>query len=235
MSQTTVVDPIAAAIAAAKEGAAAHTATQAQALATAQPVGGVPAVAPPRAMPLKMDDMGGGGISVDSWVGVKEFGLLLGEKKELCSEPVMVTIDLSAIAPNFAVKFGNPAVYLKTYDHVTEVRGGSWAAAIAKAQQVNPDAREYRSVDVPMVSVSDVFLGKSKEPVIKAGEKLGYSTPTTGWAAWEEFFRACSVRGMSSSTVPVELTHEKRTNKSGNTWGIIKFRLLEQGQAAQAA
>ena len=225
-------DPIAAAIAAAKSGAAAHINNQGQALATQEQT---VAVAPARAMPLKMDDMGGGGISVDSWVGVKEFGLLLGEKKELCTEPVMVTIDMSAIAPNFAVKFGNPAVYLKTYDHVTEVRGGSWQAALAKATQVDPMAREYRSVDIPMVSVTDVFLGKSKEPVVKAGEKLGYSTPTTGWAAWEEFYKSCAVRGLSNGVVPVELTFEKRTNKKGNAWGIIKFRLLEQQAVSQAA
>lgn len=234
MSEANTVDPVQAAIAAAQQAAAAAAAQQAQALpggganlpATTQAGG---AVARP-GKPLSMDDMSTGGISVDAWIGVKEYGLVFDGK--LVSDPVRVEIDLSAVAPCYAIKFGNPATYYKTYDRVSEARGGSWDAAVAKAQSASPTAREYRSVDVPMRLLQDVMAtdpkSKAKTAVAKEGSLVGHSTSTTNWGLWDAFYRECVQAGLQGQVVQVELSHEGRSNKAGNNWGVIRFGLIRQ-------
>ena len=227
MSATTAVDPIAAAIAQAQAAAANLAAAQA---AGAGAVAVVPqtttAVAPLRpGAPLSMDDMGGG-MSVDGWLGVKEFGFVGGAKKDLLSNKVIqVEIDLSAVAPNFAIKFGNnPVTYYKTYDRVFEARGGSWADAVAKAQRAAPGAREYPSADVPMTLLEDLKTvgGETAQP---SGTSIGYSIATTGWGNWKKFYQECIRLGLVGHTVRVELGFEKREG-NGNKWGIINYKLV---------
>jgi hypothetical protein len=226
----TIHDPIAAAIAKAQAAAAELSnlqAASAGAISTTVAPAASTAVAPVApGKPVTMDDMLAGGISVDSWLGVKEFGLVVGPNKELFTDVMKVAIDMTAVAPHFAIKFGNPPTYLKTYDRVICAQGGSWAQAIQRAQQVDPRAREYRSADLPMLLLHDVTLPKAKEPVLTAGTKLGYSLSTTNWAAWEAVYREALKAGLAGSVVEVELGSERRTNKNGNAWGIVTFKFM---------
>ena len=219
MSEAITVDPIVAAMAAAAIQAQTALATQAQAVATT-PTSNAVAVMPQRGPALTMDDMTGG-ITVDSWLKVKEFGFLLGEKGTLYSKPIEVSIDMSACQPSFAVKFGNPAKYFKTYDRIMEASGGTWADAVTRAQRAQPDVREYRSVDVPMTVLS------ATDGLLEVGSTLGYSTPTTGWAEWEKFYRSCATRALTGSVVTAVLNFVPKKNNKGNTWGIITFTLKD--------
>lgn len=223
-----IVDPVAAAVAAAQAAAKTLAEVQAQAVTVQAPAANsnLPAaVAPGR--PLTMDDMQGG-LTVDHWLGVKEFGFVLGAAKTLHAAPILVELNMAMIQPNFTVKFGNPAIYLRTYDHVTEVRGGSWQDAIRRAQSVDSRASEYRSVDIPMKLLHDI------PGVAEKGQTLGYSTPTTGWAPWQAFYADCLKHGLQHSIVECELGWMKRTNKNGNVWGIVTYT-LKHAAAAQAA
>jgi hypothetical protein len=141
---------------------------------------------------------------------------------------------MNAVQPCYAVKYGNPATYSKTYDHVTDVRGGSWLAALQKAQAINPDAREYRSADVPFTLMADVTVKQGKDSVVvaKKGEVVGYSIPTTGWGNWEAFYKSAVQRGLAKNIIVVELTAEKRTNKANNVWGLVVWTLLEAETAS---
>jgi len=218
MSETNAVDPIVAAMAAAAIQAQTALATQAQAVAT--PTTNAVAVMPQRGPALTMDDMTGG-ITVDSWLKVKEFGFLIGKESKLYSKPIEVSIDMSACQPSFAVKFGNPAKYFKTYDRVMEASGGTWADAVARAQRAQPDVREYRSVDIPMTVLSET------DGLLEVGSTLGYSTPTTGWAEWEKFYRSCATRALTTSTVTAVLNFVAKKNTKNNVWGIVTFTLKD--------
>lgn len=232
----TSADTIAAAIEAAKlaaQSAVAAQAAQAGAVTTVAPAPSQAVAAPApvtRGVPMTMEDMVGGGISVEGWLKVSEFGFKLGPTNTLYTDTILVEIDLAAVAPCLAIKFGNPAVYFKTYDRVTEAKGGSWAEAVRKAQASNPNNTEYRAVDVPMRIVEDVISKPAKgAPVIllPAGMVAGYSTSTTNWGAWETFYNSCKRAGLAGQTVRAHLGWEKRTNKAGNEWGIMTWTLVE--------
>ena len=227
MSATTnaTIDPVQAAIAAAQSAAKALVEQQAANTNTAM----APAAPAAVGRPLTMDDMAGG-IAVDKWLGVKEFGLLIGAEKHLYDQPILVEIDMTEIQPNYSVKFGNPAQYLRTYDRVTEVRGGSWHDALKRAQAVDPRATEYRSVDLPMTLVEPITKGK--DILAEAGTRLGYSTSTTGWKAWQEFYSECVKHGLTRSRVRVMVGHMKRTNPKGHIWGVMTFTLVPPAAAA---
>ncbi len=221
MSQAATIDPVQAAIAAAQAAAQQMIAQQAAAVPAVANTN-VPAPAPTPGRPLTMDDMVGG-MAVDQWLGVKEHGFLLGKDKVLYDQPITVELDMTTAQPNFSIKFGNPAVYLRTYDRVTETRGGSWADAVKRAQAVDPKAYEYRSVDLPFLVTQPIKKGNTV--LIEAGQTLGYSTPTTGWSAWQAFYADCARAGLTQARVLVELNFQKRTNKNGNMWGIVTYTL----------
>ena len=111
-SDTPKLDPIAAAIAKAKRAAEESVETQGENVpATQTQTGSAPAPATlPAGRPpaLTMDDMKAGNITVDGWIGVKEFGFIFGPEKTLYPEMLTVQIDLTAVAICFAIKAGNP-------------------------------------------------------------------------------------------------------------------------------
>jgi hypothetical protein len=223
---STTTDPVAAAVAAAQAQAAAAIAAQAANLPVPTSTGSAgTAVAPVRpGKPLTMEDMSVGSIAVDSWIGVKEHGFLLGSDKTLHSDEISVEIDLKAVAPNKCVKYGNPPIYLKSYDGITCVSGGSWEDALAKANRASPGAREYSSADVPM-KLLHTITGKGGKVLEEEGSILGYSIATTGWTNWQRFWNDCMNAGLAGQTVKARLGFEKRTNKNGNIWGVITFTL----------
>ena len=220
------VDPIAAAIATAQAAAAAaaknalahleQTAVaNAPPLANALPANYTAQLPAPR---LTMNDMVGG-LAVSSWLGVNEHGFSVGAEKKLHVGEIEVVIDLAMIQPMFVIKYGNPVTYYKTYDRVLEASGGSWAAAVERAQRNDPKAREYRSAEIPMLAQHDIA------GVVKAGDLLGHSLSTTNWANWESFYADCTRKGLVGQCVRAKLSALRRA-KPGYTWGVISFELV---------
>lgn len=236
MTQT--LDPVALAIAQAQavaQASAAGAAAQPQpgtAMAPAQ--NSMPAM--PAAGPkLTMGTLQTGAMNVDAWLKVKEFGLLIGDKPNLI-EDITVTLDMTegrGFVPKYAIKAGNPAQYWTTLDNVLCASGGTWDAAIQKASALDSKARPFPCVDLPFTVEEDVKVmvkakGKPDEELVlcEAGTKLGYTTSTTNWKAWEQFYREVSAAGLLNTTVLVKLSYESKTNKAGNVWGIVTFELL---------
>lgn len=232
MSTTTTLDPVAAAVEAAKAAAAAAIANQAAQAGAMNlpavqqaPAYGVPAVPQAAGKPFTMDDVGGSSIVVDSWVGVNEHGLTFGKNKALFTDPVEVEITLSEVAPHRSIKAGkNPARYWKTYDGVTAASGGSWAAAMHQAQLAEPGARDYPSADIPMTLLQDVVVKGQK--VASVDERIGYTLSTTNWKNWKRFWDLCAGKGLTGGTVKARISSEQRTG-GGNTWGVMLFELVE--------
>lgn len=220
-----IQDAIAQAQAAAGNIAANAAATQSQGAVTvaSQTTGAVVAAGPK----MSMESLMAGGMTVDLWVKVKEFGLLVGQTTELVPS-FKAYIDMTdgvGFSPKQSIKAGNPAQYWSTYDGTTSDKGVPWNEAIQKAVALDPKARPYRSVDVPMVLLEDVKSPSGKE-LAKAGQKLGYSTATTNWGAWESFYKAVAQAGLLGKCVEVTVGFEPRSNKNNNTWGIMTWTLI---------
>lgn len=212
-------NPVDAALAKARETAENVPAT------TTQDQPPAPANTNTNAAPLTLDDFTVGSMDVDAFLKVKEFGLLIGTNDTLF-KTLDVKINPGAVQVCNAIKFGNPAQYLKTYDNATCVQGGSWQNAIARAQQVNPNARPYPSADIPMTLLTDVKDDDGKV-ILEKGSTVGHSLSTTNRGEFTNLINELKERGLESTTVKVKLGFKKRTNKAGNVWGVMTFQLVD--------
>lgn len=230
----TPIEQAIAAAAAAKEAQAAVAAgTQ---VATVNTQGGAVTTAPVApGKALSMDALLTGAINVDAWFKPKEFGLLIGDNPHLI-DAVKCIIDMTdgvGFVAKRGIKAGNPAQYFYTTDGATCTTGGSWEAAQAKARALDPRASEYRCVDLPFTLLEEV-KDKKNAVVAEAGKRIGYTTSTTNWKAWEQFYRECSQQGLLGKRVEVILGAERRVNKAGNVWGTMTFQLVGELVAEEA-
>lgn len=177
--------------------------------------------APAAGTPMGLADAMAGMQVVDNYLKVSELGLQIGGKKGVVEE-ILVTIDMSEVAYSEAIKFGNPAVYEKTYDRVIAASGKPWAQAIVDAQKVDPKARPYRSADIAMTLVDDVTLTKE---TVEADTVLGHSLSTTGFKAFASLVKQLQKAGIDPTTATIKVTvgYTERSS-NGNTWGILDFR-----------
>jgi hypothetical protein len=227
-----MTNPVDAAIAAAQAAAATTPATAPVPVPVAPQAGAV-ATVPARGTPMTLADLNTGGLTVDHFLKVNQFGLTF-DKDETLHQEILVDIDLSRVVVCETIKFGkNPVNYLKTYDGVVCASGGSWAAAVQRAQAIEPGARPYKSVEIPMTNVSEIKL---KDKVIPAGAKIGHSTSTTNKAHFQSLLDDVAKAGLTlTSTVRVKIGRESK-EKNGNKWGLVTFKLEGASPAvAQAA
>jgi hypothetical protein len=95
-----------------------------------------------------------------------------------------------------------------------------------RIQALNPatPVAPYRCVDLPFTLIDPVI--KSTVTVAKAGDVIGYTTSTTNWKNWEDFYKECVKAELLGKRVQVKLTAQARTNKNGNNWGVLKIELI---------
>lgn len=216
-------DAIAKAQAAANAAAGQQTST---AVALSPDTSSAVATVPTPGKALSMETLATGSINVDQWVKVKEFGLLIGDNKALI-DTMKVSINMvdgRGFVPKLSIKAGNPAQYWSTTDGTTCPGVGTWEQAQQKALSLDPKARSYRAVDLPM-TLLEPAISKGVE-IAKVGTILGHTTSTTNWKNWEQFYKDVADAGLMGQTVEVELGFEAKTNKNNNTWGVITFKLL---------
>lgn len=214
------------AIAKAQAAANAAAGQQSNAVATVSQGSTAVATAPVPGKALSMETLATGSINVDQWVKVKEFGLLIGDNKALIDtmKVSISMIDGRGFVPKLSIKAGNPAQYWSTTDGTTCPGVGTWDQAQQKALSLDPKARSYRSVDLPM-TLLEPAISKGVE-IAKVGTILGHTTSTTNWKNWEQFYKDVADAGLMGQTVQVELGFEPKTNKAGNNWGVVSFKLL---------
>lgn len=187
-----------------------------------QAPGAVQSYAPAKAPTLM--DLTLGSMNVDGYLKVKEHGLLIDSKPNLV-EKIKVSIDMNEVFPFVGVRFGNPVQYLKTYDNVNCASGGTWSAALAKAQLADPNCRPYTGADICMTLLEDA---KDLKGVVvsETGVRLGHSTSITNKPAFGDFIKQVDAAGLMGQVVEAEITFKAMTNKNGQTWGILIFTLL---------
>lgn len=213
---------------------------KAQAANTAQAVAIVPqtnnAVAAYKAPAKKLglDDLSSG-LNVDGFLQSKFEGLIIKSNSEQAKGASIIevanvrfTIGDGATADVQtceAGKYGDPAVYIKTYDMEKEVRGGSWEAAVAKGKLADPDKfYTYKSADLSMTLIEDLKDIKGKV-VADKGQKLGNSVSATGMKNFRNFVEAVKKAGLLDAEIEVKITNEPK-NAKGKTWGVLQFELI---------
>lgn len=216
----------------------AQASVQAGAVATSTAV--VPAAAPSLpAVPgrrLTMDDSIGNVLVVEKWISLKALGgagafVVIGKGQEAVSvESMDVAIDMIpdvGFVKSYALSYGNPVQYAKTYDGVNAHGGGTWAEALDKAARQDPKkARPFDSVDLVMSNVEDI-KNKAGQVAVKAGTKLGWSASQTNYAPWLKFYNDCKAKGLVGQTVRARVS-AKEEHRNGNNWAVIQIELVTQ-------
>ena len=178
------------------------------------------------------DFMNSARTSVDKYLKVSEHGMTIGTELKALVESFEATIKLSDLKFCQQVRFGNnPVQYFKTYDGVKSTDGRSWNDVLAQAKSVvqNRTSDPYPTAEMVLTLVDQVKDVKG-QPVkdATAGVTLGYTPPYTGAPALAELMKAVEEAGgdTNTSTVRVKVSSEGQ-NRNGNSWGIVKFALIE--------
>ncbi|MFB2553921.1 hypothetical protein [Ensifer soli] len=231
MSNTTIADAIARAQAAAAE---IHHHNVNQRMPVVMPAQNAVAAPMPAGPPLGLDDMLAGGVAVDHWLKVTPYGLTVGDRTRPI-DAIDVYLDMGEIAYNYAIKYtvNGQAIYHKSYDRVTDARGGSWMASLQKAQAIDPNAYEYRSAELPFMAASDIVGKDGKTMAAHEGDRLGLALATTAWTGFERFIRDIRRRGIDPTTTVLRLTlGTQAKQKTGvNDWGVPTFANVEAVEA----
>ena len=224
------------AIAKAQE-AAAETITDMVPATTQGEAPSVPDVYVPARTPSMVDAMSAVQLRPDEWLKVKEHGLLLGTSLDAI-ETLTVEIDMTENEGFFvkqSIKYGNPAVYLSTYDGVTCDKGGAWESAVVKAQAADNKAKVYYCADIKMRLVQDAKNLKGKKHEFgESGKMLGHTTSTTNFEEWRDFYSEVSKADLLNKKVLAVLSAKPLKNKNNNVWGVIVFTLVGAADMAKA-
>lgn len=222
---TNINDVVAAAVAAAQQlNKPAQEAAAAQAnLPTTQSAGTAVVAANSNAPMLQLEEMIAG-MSVDAYIKLKHEGIYLKDDPTPFQE-LKVRIRGSEIAPHKAVRFGNPAIYKKTFNGQTEFRTGKpWVEVVAEAQRADPRCTgDYDAFDLPFHVVSDIVsMMPGAKLLVPAGAVVGYSTAITAAKDVKAFVKSVILPAGKDTLLEGTIKLKKMANEKGK-WGILDF------------
>lgn len=197
------------------------------------PVASVPAATMPTALTptngsaFSMDDLMSQSLVADSFLKVKYQQTFINQSVVNAPE-IYVAIDMNAVTPKMSIKGGQPVKYASTVDGQTCTTGGSWMEAVADIQKLDPKARPYNCVDLPMTVVKDI-LAYDGSVVAPKGTVLGHTTATTNWKGYVEFYRSLPDK---SAVVFVKITR-KDISKNSQNWALLDFEYIPDEDAAR--
>lgn len=180
----------------------------------------VPAAPLPQGRVRTLDDaLESAGVAVEEFVKVSETGFTLNDKpfQELDAE-----LSLSDIQIIYSVRFNPPSGgtrFARSYNGVTEARSGRpWAQVCAEAQAADPKCQgSYDAAEVPLTLIADVKAG---EKTFKAGSRIGFTTPITGYKPLMTWLREAKAEFGPGATVPVTFYVEGKSKPGVRGWGL---------------
>jgi hypothetical protein len=164
-----------------------------------------------------------GGMDVDGYVAVNEFGIRLNKNWKGFIDDFEATIDLSEVVYAFGVQktVGKNVEYAKTYDGVTTATGGNWSEVCAQYKaESQKDASPYRLAEIP-VTLTQGYADPKGGGDIEADTTLGITTSVTA------FHKKLAKAGLGEATVKVKVKHAPRQNSGGVGYGVYEYELIE--------
>jgi hypothetical protein len=152
-----------------------------------------------------------------------EHGMKVGKNKDMLQdfEASVLLVEDKGFQLKYTVRYGNPAQYLSSYDGVTCNKGGSWAAAMQKANMAGPND-PYTAAEIKLVLTKELKL---KEETLPVGTIIGYDTSAPSrFSDWSDFFETAQTAGVVGEEVKVKVI-AREINHNGNNWGTIAFEL----------
>ena len=178
------------------------------------------------AMPATLETLTSAGMNVDAWLKCPEHGFQIDNKKGFVEE-IIVSFVPRQQAVFHGVRFGNPATYLKSFDGVNCVQGGSWTDAVKRAQAADDKCRgSYVGIDLQMTIEEDV-IAPSGDVLLEKGKRLGHSTSVTGGKTVADFMRDAMAKGFDNDELKVKLVFVQKTKQGVKPWGVIGMELIE--------
>lgn len=204
-------------------------------VAQAQPVQAV-AQSPAEAFQAKesysFDDFKSTGMAVDSILSIRS-GTPCISKKEILKKAFKAKLLFAETKVKQTIKCETPdgqLHYFSTYGGGVDSRDGRpFSEKIDYCKLHDPDAFVYPSADLVFTLEEDLKDPEGKV-VAPKGSKVGHSTSATSRKSLQEFYAACSVKGIDTKTaeVPVIIGFKTMTNQAGNrTWCIVTVELAE--------
>lgn len=173
--------------------------------------------------------LNGGGMDVDGYISVNEFGIRLNKNWKGFLDDFEATIDLSEVQFAWGVQktIGKNVEYAKTYDGITTATSASWPDTLAKfkAESQKP-ADPYRLAEIP-VTLTQGYADPKGGGDIEADTTLGITTSVTAFKPWQKFHKKLDKAGLGQATVKVKVKHSPRTNAAGQNYGVYEFELIE--------
>lgn len=184
-----------------------------------------------------LDDFLSGGMQVDRWLQLKDGGIRLDRDDKAFITEFKAELDPNSIQMFHGIRAefaGNNVQYAKSYDGGrTTSRGENFAAVLAnyKANSLKP-CDPYRGADMVLVLTEDVVQGKATIP---AGTRIGYTTPVTGFAPFQNLLKPLVADGKvrdagggrlaGDDSIAVAAKHRVGTNKANQDYGILDIEL----------
>lgn len=179
----------------------------------------------------------GGGMSVDAYFRLKSDGFKIGDEMGSLLDELVVTIDMSEIAPIKSARFevGGNTTFIKSYDGVTTSTGENFAQVVA-ARSAQPGVKAsgvYDSAEIPVTLTETVVDTKRGSSVsFPAGTRVGYTPSVTGFNPFRTFLKKLRAQNpdLLTSVITVKLVHEKKVNANKNEWGVLNFEFLGEAE-----
>lgn len=170
-----------------------------------------------------------GGLDVDGYVSVNEFGIRLNKNWKGFLDDFEAIIDLSEVVYAMGVQktVGKNVEYEKTYDGSTTAKGGNWNETLARfKQESQKPADPYRLAEIPVTLTQGYEDPKGGNPV-EADTTLGITTSVTAFKPWQKFHKKLDKAGLRDAKVRVKIKHAPRANAGGQNYGVYEFEALE--------
>jgi len=189
------------------------------------------------ALGMGLDDFLSGGMQVDLWLQIKDAGLRLDRNDKAFIDEFNASLDISSVQFFHGVRaeLSGAATYIKSYDGgKTTNKGENFRSADAYLKQNGQKYTGlYRGADMVLVLTEDVTQGKATIP---AGTRVGYTTPITGFAPFQNLLKKLAAEGLATDagggrlaggTVDVKATHSTEKNKNNIDYGVLSFEILD--------
>lgn len=211
---------------------------------------------PGRKLSLEELNAGRTKLSVDTFLKVNSAGIKAGFMRDDPRAAVLgakyatnaqILIDFNTdMRMCFALRYeptpGGEAVYLRTSDRIKADDGKDWSTEIAKAMNLDKKCKgDYPSFDVAG-TLTKPMVGMDGTEILKAGEKVGFSTSITNFENFNRFLSSLikdgtvEVEERNGDTdyigeAVVDVGFKPMVNKNNQHYGLFTFALATDNAA----